>query len=216
MSVTPEDPCSVPVAAAGGDRYGAGRFSYDSVTDTWDWDAEVYRIHGLQPGSVPATTEMILRSKHPADRERVRALLEQAVQGAISFSISYRLIRDDGDQRRVVLVGESRVDEQGARIEGFYLDLTPDFDEETEEATRTAFESLEHRAVIEQAKGIVMVVYGIDARAAFAMLRWWSRNRNTKIRDLAQRLVDTVAEGQHVQTDVQTSVDALLHDITTP
>lgn len=192
-----------------------GRFCYDVDTDTWEWDDKVYAIHGLPPGSITPTTELILRSKHPDDRERVRMLLKEVTQTSMSCSLAYRLVREDGSERRVVLVGESTVSDSGSKFEGFYLDLTPEFEEETEDATRSAFESLEQRAVIEQAKGILMLVYGIDEQAAFAMLRWWSRNRNTKVRDLAQRLVTTVTEGQIVQVDAKTSVDALLHDITT-
>lgn len=199
----------------GEDGTDAGRFAYDAATDTWEWDDKVYRIHGLAPGSVTPTTELILRSKHPDDRERVRLLLKEVVQTPMSCSMSYRLVREDGTERRVVLVGESTMTPAGARFEGFYLDLTPEFEEETEGATRVAFESIEQRAVIEQAKGILMLVYGIDDQAAFSMLRWWSRNRNTKVRDLAQRLVTTVTEGQVVEVDAKTSVDALLHDITT-
>lgn len=197
------------------DGSDAGRFAYDAVTDTWEWDDEVFRIHGLAPGSVTPTTELILRSKHPDDRERVRLLLEEVVQTSMSCSMAYRLVRADGTERRVVLVGESSVTTAGASFEGFYLDLTAEFDVETEDATRSAFENLEQRAVIEQAKGILMLVYGIDDQAAFAMLRWWSRNRNTKVRDLAQRLVTTVSADNLVPSDAKTAVDALLHDITT-
>jgi AmiR/NasT family two-component response regulator len=35
---------------------------------------------------------------------------------------------------------------------------------------------LEHRAVIEQAKGVLMAVYNIDADAAFEMLKCSSQN----------------------------------------
>ncbi|MFI9408323.1 ANTAR domain-containing protein [Nocardia gamkensis] len=41
------------------------------------------------------------------------------------------------------------------------------------------------RAVIEQAKGAVMLVYGLDADEAFAILRVRSQETNTKLRVLA-------------------------------
>ncbi|MEU2092187.1 ANTAR domain-containing protein [Nocardia beijingensis] len=41
------------------------------------------------------------------------------------------------------------------------------------------------RAVIEQAKGAVMLVYGLDADEAFAILRVRSQETNTKLRILA-------------------------------
>lgn len=42
---------------------------------------------------------------------------------------------------------------------------------------------------IEQAKGMLMGLYGIDADTAFAVLRRWSSNSNVKLRDLAGGLV---------------------------
>ena len=51
----------------------------------------------------------------------------------------------------------------------------------------------ERRALIEQSKGMLMFVYGIDADAAFELLRRQSQNHNVKLRDLAaQILLDLV------------------------
>ncbi|WP_051022457.1 ANTAR domain-containing protein [Nocardia pneumoniae] len=44
------------------------------------------------------------------------------------------------------------------------------------------------RAVIEQAKGAVMLVYGLDAEQAFTLLRVRSQETNTKLRILAARV----------------------------
>ena len=49
---------------------------------------------------------------------------------------------------------------------------------------------LEHRAVIEQAKGMLMLVYQTSAEAAFDTLRWRSQDTNTKLNVLAERLVE--------------------------
>jgi AmiR/NasT family two-component response regulator len=52
--------------------------------------------------------------------------------------------------------------------------------------------ALASRADIDQAKGILMVVYGLNPDAAFALLAWHSRNGGVAVRDLAQRLVSAV------------------------
>lgn len=43
---------------------------------------------------------------------------------------------------------------------------------------------------IEQAKGMLMGYYGIDADAAFALLSRWSSERHVKVRDLSRRVVE--------------------------
>jgi len=51
-------------------------------------------------------------------------------------------------------------------------------------------EAMKSRAVIEQAKGILIADHRIDADQAFGMLVQLSQKTNTKLRDVAQRLVD--------------------------
>jgi GAF domain-containing protein len=52
------------------------------------------------------------------------------------------------------------------------------------------------RAVIEQAKGVLMAQRGVDADAAFDLLRIVSQRENVKLREVAQRLVEQVTAGQ--------------------
>ena len=49
--------------------------------------------------------------------------------------------------------------------------------------------------VIEQSKGILIGYFGIDADAAFSVLRRWSSHHNIKLRDISKLLVDA-ASGQ--------------------
>ncbi|MFQ6227139.1 ANTAR domain-containing protein [Nocardia sp. NPDC002869] len=48
------------------------------------------------------------------------------------------------------------------------------------------------RELIEQAKGALMMVYGITADQAFRVLIWRSQETNTKLRDLAAILTAEV------------------------
>ena len=61
------------------------------------------------------------------------------------------------------------------------------------EHLRTAMES---RAVIEQAKGIVMALHGCDADEAFRQLSRTSQNANRKLRDVAADLVAAAPTGE--------------------
>ncbi len=49
--------------------------------------------------------------------------------------------------------------------------------------------------MIDQAKGVLMFGYGVDADTAFGLLMRWSQNTNTKVRDLAAALVLSLSNG---------------------
>lgn len=55
--------------------------------------------------------------------------------------------------------------------------------------------ALESRAVIDQAKGILMAARGLSPDQAFAILVEQSQRENLKVRELAQRLVRDIAKG---------------------
>lgn len=46
---------------------------------------------------------------------------------------------------------------------------------------------------IEQAKGLLIGYYGVDADTAYAVLRRWSSHTNTKLNQLAEQLVETAS-----------------------
>lgn len=48
---------------------------------------------------------------------------------------------------------------------------------------------LQSLPVIEQAKGLLIGLYGIDPDTAFELLRHWSSHTNTKLRLISERLV---------------------------
>ncbi len=59
---------------------------------------ESYRIFGVPEGA-PVTTELFFALVHPADRERVRREMLDAIEHGASYGIEYRLDRPDGTQR---------------------------------------------------------------------------------------------------------------------
>ncbi|MGW0181170.1 ANTAR domain-containing protein, partial [Nocardia sp. NPDC003345] len=66
------------------------------------------------------------------------------------------------------------------------------------------------RAVIEQAKGALMLVYGISAEQAFRVLTWRSQETNTKLRVLADRLVAESGSVKGVSPGLRSEFDHLL------
>jgi hypothetical protein len=78
---------------------------------------------------------------------------------------------------------------------------------------RNLHRALLTRAAIDQAKGIVMVIYGLDQDAAFALLVWHSRSGRLPLRELANRFLDAVRKTPAGSlTTIRT--DALLADLT--
>lgn len=196
-------------------RGQTGRFLYDVASDTWKWDDDVYAIHGYAPGEVEPTTELFLRHKHEQDRARVEQIFTDATRTGEPFTVYYRIHAGDL-MRRVVVVGEGIHQEGGVvSLAGYYLDLTPEFEAESALAADEAVAaSAATREAIEQAKGVLMLGYGLDADAAFAMLKWWSRNRNVKVRDLAERLLEVAREGHVSHPGLRQLLDALIDDLT--
>ena len=68
----------------------------------------------------------------------------------------------------------------------------------TAQLARDMAEAMRSRAVIEQAKGILMADHQIDADTAFTRLVQLSQHSNTKLRDVARQLIEerTVPNGQ--------------------
>jgi hypothetical protein len=78
---------------------------------------------------------------------------------------------------------------------------------------RNLHRALLTRGTIEQAKGILMVVYGLDSDAAFAMLVWYSRSSKLPLHELAASFLDAV-RGERPGPLTIARADALLADLT--
>ena len=67
-----------------------------------------------------------------------------------------------------------------------------------------------NRAEIEQAKGMLMLVYGVNADRAFEVLRWRSQQENVKIRDVAAALVDEIQAGMTIEEHHRRRLDEIV------
>lgn len=187
------------------------RFYFDD--ERWEWSPEVEAMHGYAPGTVTPTTELVLSHKHPDDYRHVAATLDEVRRHHQAFSTRHRIIDTAGRIRHVLVVADTVVDDAGEVVgtHGFYVDVSPTEDHEREQLTATIAEIAENRATIEQAKGMLMIVYGIDADAAFDLLRWRSQEGNVKLRMLAERVVtDFLRLTQHEQAPGRSAYDNLL------
>lgn len=185
---------TVEQALAGGAPQHFGWYRFHFEDERWEWSAEVARIHGYEPGDVVPTTRLVLSHKHPEDYEQVAATLEDIRRTHRPFSTRHRIITVQGATREVVVIGERMHDNAGrvTGTQGFYIDVTPPREVQAAIITEAVTEIAEHRAAIEQAKGILMLVYRIQCDAAFDLLKWRSQETNVKLRALAEQLVADV------------------------
>lgn len=173
-----------------GESQRVGRFRFFLDGRRWEWSDAVAHMHGYEPGTVQPTTELLLRHKHPEDRSGVAAALER-VQLGEPFSSRHRIIDTQGCTHWVIVVSDRMLDDLSMVIgtAGFYIDVTEVIQSDVSSVVTEVNAS---RAVIEQAKGVLMAVYGISADRAFDVLVWRSQETNVKLRDLAARFLADV------------------------
>jgi PAS domain S-box-containing protein len=116
---------------------------------SWDWDLEanvllwsdnMFRLLGLEPGTITPTPEYVIEQTHPDDRPRVEAEIEAARRQGSPPDVTYRIVLPDGRIR--VLRGATTAvaemsDGRPTRLIGSVQDLT-----DTVEAERKLAESL--------------------------------------------------------------------------
>jgi ANTAR domain/PAS fold len=207
-------PGEVDQAFAGApQRVGWFRFYFED--QRWEWSEQVQRMHGYEPGTVTPTTELVLAHKHPEDRGEVAKTIDEMLLARRAFSTRHRILDTRGVVHQVVVVGDLLTDRQDVVIgtHGYYVDITPSSDRAREDLiSERVAEITEHRAIIEQAKGMLMLVYGLDDDAAFDLLRWRSQSSNVKLRRLAEKIVE---DFRAVRDDGITSRSAFDHALLT-
>jgi len=182
----------VEYALAGGAPQRVGWFRFFFADERWEWSPQVERMHGYEPGSVQPTTALVLSHKHPEDYGQVAATIEQIRLTAGAFSTRHRIVDTKGEIHHVVVIGQQMRDDTDTVIgsDGYYVDVTPSITEAREErVTEAVAEIAEARGGIEQAKGMLMLIYQISADSAFELLKWRSQEANVKLRVLAERVV---------------------------
>jgi hypothetical protein len=98
--------------------------------------------------------------------------------------------------RKLLLAGHTETrDGDAAVVHGHVVDLTETSRVNAKDEVDDAIAGvLDGRAVIEQAKGVLMLACGISDDEAFRMLVAHSQSTNVKTREVAQRLMSRLAE----------------------
>lgn len=181
----------VEQALAGGVPQRAGWFRFYFADQRWEWSDEVQRMHGYEPGTVTPTTDLVVSHKHPDDRDEVAATIDDMVERRGAFSTRHRIVDTGGATHDVVVVGDQFRDDNDEVIgtHGFYIDVTAEPETDPEDVITAKVAAIaQRRTVIDQTKGMLMLVYGIDESAAFDLLKSLSQARNMKLAPLAEQI----------------------------
>jgi hypothetical protein len=184
-------------------------FEFDPLADRWICSQGLRGLFGVPIGMDPTVEHMSARVV-PEDRPLVRERFQHHVSHSGPFSLEMRVVDPQDRVRRLVLVGTSEAAAGGEvkRMSGFMVDITETV---REGAAQAVLASAEHRATIEQAKGALMLGFGISGDAAFDLLRTYSNRQNIKLVTLADYLTSRLGAPEFGREDpVRSLLDILL------
>jgi hypothetical protein len=200
----------------------AARYRYDRRSGTWWWSPEMFALYGLAPDTPQPDTEAYLAYQRAEDRSRVLEAISGACATGRDFALETRIIRADGQERDVVLIGEPVLEAGGAvtAVEGMAIDITechpPGSPTERAQALQAEVDQLRaamaSRASIEQAKGILMLLTSCSEQVAFDLLAHISSHTHRKVRDVALVITDSAAGRTRLPDDVR----AIIRDACPP
>jgi PAS domain-containing protein len=219
-------------------RDGIGGFLADPVSGRWSWSDAAYNIFGYPAGSVTPSWRLIISHIPAEDRAVAEAAYRLARTRLGPFSWSHRIHAGDAT-RSILMVGETSASNRehsgnpatprnsdqshhrrGAvdlSLAGHVIDLTLLRVQGARGAANDAVQSsARHRAVIEQAKGVLMLAFGLNADAAFALLVWHSQRSNRKLHAIAADLLAHLHEDGLSGNGLPLAIDRILTNGVTP
>jgi hypothetical protein len=180
------DPGS-PTAELAGQDVTVGWFRLDGATGIWRCTPA--SAHPGRAGAAPpltGTTAALRAVIHPADAARLLLFVGRVRATSEPLRTRFRIIDADGVVHHITAAATARGDHTGQLIsvDGVYLDLVS-----AAPPMPALSDVVRDRATIEQAKGMLMLIYRLDADQAFAVLRECSQHGNIKLRILARQIV---------------------------
>lgn len=108
----------------------------------------------------------------------------------------------------MVVVSDHLVDDSGHPVgsQGYYIDVSAGLQADLTKAMAKVVES---REIIDQAKGVLMVAYGVSADQAFGILTWRSQASQRKLKDVAADFVNRLMR-EGLSADSVSTIDRLL------
>ncbi|MEM0909946.1 MAG: PAS domain-containing protein, partial [Pseudomonadota bacterium] len=138
-----------------------GIWEYDVASNTFLWDARMYKLYGLPPTDARESYELWSSQIHPNDKEDIERALEFAIEGRSSFDTEFRIIWNDGSVRhiRATAVVESDANGNPEIVTGVNWDVTGLRNmtrqlEEQHELLEVTLDSIGDAVITTDAKGV--------------------------------------------------------------
>ncbi|GAB7193113.1 hypothetical protein NUM3379_38220 [Kineococcus sp. NUM-3379] len=206
-----------------------GRYRYDRSAGQWWWSEGMYELFGFAPGEVVPTAALVTHHQHPEDRTRFQSLFDGHLRDGRPFACLNRLVDAGGQERWVTWLGEDPDQLDGERdqpdgerdgagdvVRGWVVDVTSQQQRAVaDQANWHVTRALASREIIDQAKGVLMVVYRTSGDDAFSLLRWASQRGNVKLTTLAEQLLDAVRDGLDLGPTARARVDDVISGMLT-
>ena len=105
---------------------GVGHWRYSVANGHVVWSDEVYRIHGVEPGTFDPNLGDALSFYHEDDRPILTGLVDQSIRDKSGYDFELRLWRKDGALRDVMARATCELDAQGevSAMFGVFQDVT--------------------------------------------------------------------------------------------
>ncbi|HEX9890467.1 MAG TPA: ATP-binding protein, partial [Actinomycetota bacterium] len=105
---------------------GTGSWELDLATQRLTWSEGLFRLLGLEPGSIQPSFATFMDRIHPDELSRVQREIEDGMLSGQPFAYEARLVLPDGTVRHLRSANEVLLDERGlpVRVVGVGLDVT--------------------------------------------------------------------------------------------
>ncbi|KRE53756.1 ANTAR domain-containing protein [Phycicoccus sp. Soil748] len=181
--------------------------------ERWCWSESLRELLGVAPDE-PATTSRLFANVAHDDLAATWSAFREATRREGTFSFTFDLRDARHRLCRVVMAGHSIArDGTVEELSGFLVDITETLRANEQHAVEA---SSVHRAAIEQAKGALMLSFGISDEAAFEILRAESNRHNLKLAVVAQRITARLSDPVFAREDPVRSLLDILKTLPLP
>ncbi|MEX2154040.1 MAG: PAS domain S-box protein [Gemmatimonadaceae bacterium] len=138
-----------------------GTWTWEVQSDTVTWSDELFRLFGLEPGSISLRYETYISFVHPDDKQHVARTIASALETKAPFEFDDRIVRPDGEVRVHHSRGHVVCDAAGRAIRfvGACIDIT----ERVREQEALAASEERFRSIFEQS-AVGLAVADADTR----------------------------------------------------